>query len=177
MDTMLTAHSSGSVQQLTPTTSLSFMALASVELIAHRVVWRKALIEPISTQSRLSPIRHELLLVRYRTHLVPISCATPPRHRTHLVPISCATSPRPISNSSSSDIEHISCPSRVQLLLVVQSRTQIHEMLEVELSCALHSDASVCSHRGVGLFTQRRRRRTLAVTLTARPTLGQNAHC
>ena len=162
MDTMLTAHSSGSVQQLTPTTSLSFMALASVELIAHRVVWRKALIEPISTQSRLSPIRHELLLVRYRTHLVPISCATPPR---------------PISNSSSSDIEHISCPSRVQLLLVVQSRTQIHEMLEVELSCALHSDASVCSHRGVGLFTQRRRRRTLAVTLTARPTLGQNAHC
>ena len=159
---MLTAHSSGSVQQLTPTTSLSFMALASVELIAHRVVWRKALIEPISTQSRLSPIRHELLLVRYRTHLVPISCAT---------------SPRPISNSSSSDIEHISCPSRVQLLLVVQSRTQIHEMLEVELSCALHSDASVCSHRGVGLFTQRRRRRTLAVTLTARPTLGQNAHC
>ena len=177
MDTMLTAHSSGSVQQLTPTTSLSFMALASVELIAHRVVWRKALIEPISTQSRLSPIRHELLLVRYLTHLVPISCATPPR---------------PISNSSSSDIEHISCPSRVQLLLViehiscpsrvqlllvVQSRTQIHEMLEVELSCALHSDASVCSHRGVGLFTQRRRRRTLAVTLTARPTLGQNAHC
>ena len=166
MDTMLTAHSSGSVQQLTPTTSLSFMALASVELIAHRVVWRKALIEPISTQSRLSPIRHELLLVRYRTHLVPISCATPPR---------------PISNSSSSDIEHISCPSRVQLLLVryrtpprpISNTSRAHLVCNFSsssnleprstrcsrLSCrvpftqmhrSVHTEASVCSHRGVG---------------------------
>jgi|LauGreDrversion4_1035100.scaffolds.fasta_scaffold46385_3 hypothetical protein len=69
--------------------------------------------------------------------------------------------------------------SEIEIEIEIEIDIEIHDMLEVELwSCRVpFTQMHRSVHRGIGLFTQRRRRRTLAVTLTAMPTLGLNAHC